>query len=595
VSRFFVAAILYCCLLAVEMPGEWTVTSDSHFAIYSQGGNTHQAEEALAWFEQLRSFFEQSGLPGGSFADANERPVTVVVFSSTRDYAEFRLRPLADAYYTSVGARNYIVMAGLQSGTFNLAAHEYSHYVLHASHLNLPACINEGLAEFFSTLHFGTQGYELGGDLPGRAQILRRNALLPMAELLSATYQSNRLGTREGAAVFYAESWALVDLLLSAPALSPKFSQFLMELNAGSKPGDAIGKVYGLTLEQLSNRLENAKRSQLRSIRFVGSAASAGKPPSLKLSVEQTGFLLAEIAGASGHLAQARERYEKLQQEYPGNPDVPAELGTIAFRQGNQREALRQWQLAIHENVNDAELCYRYAVLAEEAGASGQDLKAALERAIALAPNMDDARYKLALIEDHAGDYVPALEQLKAMHVPSGSRSYAYWIAMTSVETDLDDREAAAKAAQQAVQAAQTEADKQRARMLAYVAATDLTVQFASDAEGHSRMVTTRVPHGTKDFNPFIEQTDHMQRTAGSLTEVLCANGSLTGFVLRTAAGKLTVEVPDPLHVLMRNAPAEFYCGAVSEKPVEADYAITQAASGTRNILRGMRFSNAAQ
>jgi hypothetical protein len=64
----------------------------------------------------------------------------------------------------------------------------------------------------------------------------------------------------------------------------------------------------------------------------------------------------------------------------------------------------------------------------------------------------------------------------------------------------------------------------------------------------------------------------------------------LTGFVLRTPNGTITVDVPDPLHVLMRNSPSEFFCGPTPEKAVEAEYAVIGMAGKTRNVLRGMTF-----
>ena len=103
-------------------------------------------------------------------------------------------------------------------------------------------------------------------------------------------------------------------------------------------------------------------------------------------------------------------------------------------------------------------------------------------------------------------------------------------------------------------------------------------------------MVTTRVQHGVTDWNPFIEPSDRMQHENGKLAEVLCAAGKLTGFVLHTADGQVILEVPDPLHVLMRNSPNEFYCGRTKEEAVEADFAVLAAAGKTKNILRGMTF-----
>jgi hypothetical protein len=64
----------------------------------------------------------------------------------------------------------------------------------------------------------------------------------------------------------------------------------------------------------------------------------------------------------------------------------------------------------------------------------------------------------------------------------------------------------------------------------------------------------------------------------------------LTGFLVRTAGGPVTLQVPDPLHVLIRNGSGEFYCGPLRGKNVEADYAVVRMAGKTTNVLRGMTF-----
>jgi len=154
----------------------------------------------------------------------------------------------------------------------------------------------------------------------------------------------------------------------------------------------------------------------------------------------------------------------------------------------------------------------------------------------------------------------------------------------------LDERGEAREATEEALLAAESGEEKTQARQMAYIAATDLKVQFVTDPEGHVRMATTRVPHGATDWNPFIEPTDNMQKANGELGEVLCKAGKLSGFLVRTSDGPVTVEVPDPLHVLIRNGPGEFYCGAVQGKEVEADYAVVEAPGKRMNVLRGMTF-----
>jgi tetratricopeptide (TPR) repeat protein len=535
-------------------------------------------------------FFEQNHLLGVVFNDGGGRAVRVVEFRSDKEYEEYRLRSTADAYYVTDGNRDYIIMAALPAKAFGTAAHEYTHYVLHTSGLKLPTWLNEGLAEFFSTVRLSEGAYQLGGDLPARTKTLRGITWLPLDKLFEFTTEASLPDTRKRAQIFYAESWALSDMLIASAPYAAHFQELVSELSASSNAAQAFRKVYNKSLDEVMAELVKWAGKSHASRVVLSQPPGSEVQQSYELSSLEARSLLAQVSLISGHIEQARIRYEELLGDDPNNADLRAALGMIAARQGNREENMRQWREAMRDNTTNAELCYRYALLAEDAGVATQEVKAALERAVALAPDFDDARYTLALFESQAGEYRGAVEQLRAMRVPAAARRFAYWVALASALTELDDRAAAKEAAQEALKSAQTGAERLQASQMVYMAGTDLKVQFVTDSEGHAQMITVRIEHGATDWNPFIEPTDHIQRANGELGEVLCMEGKLSGFLVRTTNGRITVEVPDLLHVLIRNGPSEFYCGPMLGKAVEADYAVFNAAGKEKNILRGMTF-----
>ena len=583
------------CMLPAQTPPPWSVAQDSHFAVYSQAGEK-TAEKGLLWLEQLRAFFQQNGLFGVRFDDKGQPPLRVIGFSSEAEFAEYRIRALAEAYYSSYENRGYIVLATLQPTEFRVAAHEYAHSVIRTSELKLPPCFHEGLAEFFSTLQVRENGFELGGDLPARKQTLERSrgSWLPLADLLTLKADSALAKDRKGAEIFYSESWALTYMLISSIEYGPHFRELVAAFNKGLSAAQAFQVVYGKSLTETERDLEKWVAQTHAPRLMLSQPAGFDAPQTSQLSTIQAGSLLADLSFVIGHLEQAKLRYQELARQEPGNPDFPAALGNIAHRQGHQDEALRFWRQAINKKTNDAELCYRYAVLVDDADPSGGaavDAKAALERALLLAPGFDNAHYKLALVQYRSGEYSSAVDHLRAMKVPEADRRYAYWIALASALLELNDNDGARHAAQEGANAAQNDSDRMAARRLALIAATDSKVQFVTDSDGRAQIVTTRVPHGTAaDWNPFIEPSDQMQHTDGKLSEVLCEKNKLTGFLLHTSHGPVAVDVPDPLHVLMRNSPSEFYCGPSQEKAVVVDYAVVKIAGKTRNVLRGMTF-----
>jgi tetratricopeptide (TPR) repeat protein len=589
VGRLALVVAIAAGALAAPSPDRWAAAKDSHFEVASET-SAQAAQNVLVSFEQLRAFFEQNCWLGFAFHEPVGHAVRVVVFRSEKEYEEYRLRSTADAYYVTEGTHDYIVMASSPAKTLSVAAHEYAHYVLHAGGLKLPECLNEGLAEYFSTLRVSDGAYQLGGDLPGRTKALRGTNWLPLVDLFDLTNASSRPDTRAYAWIFYAESWALADMLATSSQYAGHFRELLAEFAAGSSVLPAFRKIYGKSLEEVTTDLRKWVGKSQSSRFTLSEPVEFEAAQAFELSTLQVKSLLAEISLVSGHLEQARIRYQELLRENPNDPLPQAALGTIAGRQGNREENLNRWREAMRHNSMDADLCYRYALLAEDAGSGTPDVQAALERAVELAPDFDEARYRLALIEAQTGESRRAVEQLRAMRVPLGTRRFAYWIAMAAALNELGERSDAQKAAKEAEKAAQTEAERLQARQLGFVAATDLRVQFVTDAEGHAQMQMTRVEHGATDFNPFIEPTDHLQKANGKLREVLCQAGKLSGFLLATSDGTVTLEVPDPLHVLIRNGPAEFYCGPMQEEAVEADYAIVQATGKTMNVVRGMTF-----
>ncbi len=567
----------------------WTVARAPRLEVYSQGDADH-ARKTLAQFEKLRIFFNQNGLIRVP-ADAGAPLLRIVSFRSEKDYENFRVRPNAEAYYAAYENDAYIVMPQTESVELPLGAHEYTHYFLGAAGLKLPAWMNEGLAEFFSTVHITDRGCTLGGILPARLQTLQHRKWLSLAQLLRFSEAAPVLQSREQADIFYAESWALVDLLVGAPEYAPHFRDLITTLNRGTPGAQALTATFGKSLDAISGDL----RARVHNRSFAALYYPAIRRASIRadiseLSSVQSRTLLAELLTAEGELQRAESFYAALQQQSPGDPNALAALGTIALRQHQRSKAIAYWRAAIDDGITNADICYRFALLAEEAGLPTGDIRHALERAVLLRPGFDDARYKLALLESNAGDFAAAVTQLRAIRAIAPARAFSYWSALSYASMESGDRTAAKEAAQEAAKYAHTASDRLRANQLAYIAETDVTVEFVQDADGRSRLVETRVPHGTADWNPFVEPTDRIQHAAGQLREIVCSGGKLSGLVLDTPNGRLALSVSDPQHVFMQNGPAEFTCGPQQPKSIKVEYAAAYANTKSGGIVRGISF-----
>jgi tetratricopeptide (TPR) repeat protein len=578
--------VLLCGTLSGQTPDPWVAVTNSHFEIYSQKGG-ESPYRALVWFERLRGVLLQGGfLPG--IARAGDLPrVRVIGFRSIQEYNRYRMRPAADAYFAQRDRRNYIVVPSLEPEHFSLAAHEYAHFVLYATGLKLPPWLGEGLAEYCSTLQFTAGGYEIGGDIPGRMQLLKREKWIALAELLESQAGSS---AQSDNARFYAQSWALVDMLITTPEYHDRLGAFIASLNSGHSSREAFAQCYGKSLEMVTEDLSRWVGRKQKKLFVALNLPEPAVGSRFALSLNQSDALLADLLVAMGEVGRARERYTELARRTPRDPDIHAALGSIAFRQGKREEAVREWRQALDYGLRDADLFFQYAEAAGEMGAPEAEVREALRRAVELRPGFDDARFNLGLLESNAGNYAAAVNEFVAMRVPQGARAYGYWAGLAYAYEELGRRGEAIAAAQKALQEAKTKEERQRATQIAYLASTDLKTQFVRDADGQVRLATTRVEAGTADFNPFVEPSDRMQQSRGQLSEVLCDAGRLKGFRVLTANGLLTVTVPDPQHVLIENGPHEFFCGEVEKVSVQVDYAVVDSAGGRSNTLRGMRF-----
>ena len=74
-------------------------------------------------------------------------PLRVIGFRSPEQYRAYSSRLAAHAYYLGAGSRDYIVMSSFGADQLGVAAHEYAHFLLHASGTSLPSWLAEGLAE----------------------------------------------------------------------------------------------------------------------------------------------------------------------------------------------------------------------------------------------------------------------------------------------------------------------------------------------------------------------------------------------------------------------------------------------------------------
>jgi tetratricopeptide (TPR) repeat protein len=496
--------------------------------------------------------------------------VRVVCFATQQEFAQYRIRPEAAAFFVGASGGDYIVMPAGGRGDLRIPAHEYAHLLLHSTGWTLPEWIAEGISEVASSVKIGERDSHIGGDLPGRSQLLKSSRWMPPAELFSQRSVQDPL--------FYAQSWALADLLLFSPQYSAGFPGFLVALASGVSTEHALANVYHTTSDSVFADLRARLTRANFPVPLPGVAATASSIGVAPLDGFATRAMLGGLRLAAGDLTRAEALYRALGVERPRDPAIQAALGTIALQRGDSASAATFWKKAIDLGITDAAICFRYAALADTAGVAPAELRPVLERALALDPALDDARYKLALLEKNTGRAEAAVAQLRAMREVAPVRAFAYWSALADALLDLNRRSEAKQAIARAAAVASTVGERYRAVELEWMADTELAVEL-SGREAR----TIRVPINAPPRNPFIEAGDHARSAEATLQHVECTDAGLK-VQLQTAQDPLTLSVPDPTRVQIRNAGSvnfELTCGPQQPRRVLVEY----TAAG---ILRGL-------
>ncbi len=162
---FTIISLFICVSTHLAAHQRWIVVTTSHFEMYTDNSE-RRAIDALQTFEQVRYFF----LKGSTNPQLMDGRVRIVAFSSEKEYGPYRSSAGAFAYYQQSHERDYIVMQDIEPDHSQTAVHEYTHLVVQHLKLELPLWLNEGMADFYSSLEpKGEKGYgepSFAGPLP---------------------------------------------------------------------------------------------------------------------------------------------------------------------------------------------------------------------------------------------------------------------------------------------------------------------------------------------------------------------------------------------------------------------------------------------
>ena len=426
---------------------QWRMVRSPNFVVLGDAGEKPLQDVAMR-LEQFRTALGRV-LPGVELA--TPVPTVLVVFESSKSYEAFgprrEGRPVQAAGFFLAGPDvNYITLT-LDSGHDGLrvAFHEYSHLILHNWMASVPAWLDEGLAEYYSTFQLATNGKSatIGLAIPHHAGLLRER-FMPLSDLLAVDRQSTVYNEGDQRTLFYAGSWALTHyLLMETPKGDAKIARYLALVAGGETVDRAVQQAFEMppvALERLL--LDYVNRGAYRSAEYTfRSRVEAGQGTVRALSAAETEGWLGDLLL---HLNRPDEAGPRLTRALELDPDLArAHLSVGMLNLGQQRpdEAWPHLRRAVALDPANffAQYSYALALLSFRTGETPLRMdvepvstaRAALIKAIELSPQSTDALSLLGYtaLRDgtHLGEARAALT--RAVKLAPGRLAYALLLA----------------------------------------------------------------------------------------------------------------------------------------------------------------------
>jgi hypothetical protein len=248
--RVIAGFVLFLTSAAPAAAAPWVRVETPNFVVFGETGEK-RTRDVVAEFERFREALGRV-LPGAARKAAV--PTTVVVFDSRRSLAPYRPmfngKPVEIAgYFSSDRDMNRVVLTieDREQGLRTIF-HEYVHLVVSNVTDGIPPWLNEGLAEYYSTFLVTDDGRTatMGTVIQPHLVLLNEQPLLTLKDLLAVTHDSPLYneGTRRG--MFYAQSWALVHMLLSAePSRAKELAEYTRATGSGEAAERAWQRTFG--------------------------------------------------------------------------------------------------------------------------------------------------------------------------------------------------------------------------------------------------------------------------------------------------------------------------------------------------------------
>lgn len=427
-----------CCLVCLPAaPADlWVRIRSANFELFTTAGERN-GRDLVLYLEQVRTFFVQAFDLSGS----GSPPLRIVSFRTDKEYQPYSPSKVADAFFQPGIDHDYIVMKSAPGELYPTAVHEYTHLLLRQTQLDVPQWLSEGLAELYSNLETDGSQVRVGKPIPSRVQALARERWIDLRAVIGPGPLS---ADKKRAAMFYAESWALVHMLSLDSRYSPRLRQLFDALQKGD-PARAFDKVYGKPIERVQADLRAYVLSDSFRIavfdlrRPAHMDAALGEPTAGMNAALPARLALAELlSNDQRNLAKAGAAYRALSREYENRWEVEAGWGGFCARERRNDEAIQHFARAAGLGSDDARMYLAYARVLKTT-THARDAIGVLQISLRLDPALDVAHFELAVALARSGSYREALAEFHRIKTLGPEYAYRYFYYLAVAHSRVGD------------------------------------------------------------------------------------------------------------------------------------------------------------
>lgn len=337
----------------------------------------------------------------------------LIVFSSREEFAPYAANASVKAFYQSNLDGDFIVLPSLKGDVLPAVTHEYAHLIARRTGCHYPLWLDEGLAEYFSTVTPTGAKLQIGSAPPERLKALSFGVrLLPLERLFVVTRESDEYTAPSRAALFYAESWALSHMLLSDDRYRGRSTDLFARLAKGEPSALALMTVYGKPVDDIAKDLSKyvLRASYKPSLVDVGLPPVAAAAETRPVTDFEARVVLASLLASNpDHYPAARASFSALKDENPNDLFFNEAYATFLVRT-NQFDTARPFLMrAIALRSGNARIYSHYADIRSTsldlADRNDAEIDALLATALALGPDDVEVRLQIArtLIDHRQG------------------------------------------------------------------------------------------------------------------------------------------------------------------------------------------------